>query len=174
MMRYCWLTMLLLMLPLFTIAQTDTTTVKGKMKAQAEKMAAALVKADYETFVSYTHPDVIKKSGGKQKMAEMIKTGIGELEIISVDIGTPSDTVRVKNEIQATIPVTNKIKVKGGYLAGNSTLVAISKDDGNTWYFIEAGANTVQQLRMSFPSVSTRLKIAAPQDPVFIADPEQK
>jgi Neuraminidase (sialidase) len=48
-------------------------------------------------------------------------------------VGEPSAFIKVKKQLQCTLPDKIEIKMMGGTMSTNSTLIAISDDNGKTW-----------------------------------------
>lgn len=66
---------MLLLLPAALFAQSTVT-----LKKQADIVAKAMVNGDYVTVVEYMHPKVLQAAGGKQKMLQMMSTGMEQMK----------------------------------------------------------------------------------------------
>lgn len=151
------------------------TVLINTIAQQAKLMGDALVKKDYSKFVNYTHPAILKMSGGKEAMIELLSTSLEKMEgegflFRNISIGKPSGFVQYKNEIQAIIPQTIEMSVPGGQLVSVSSLVAVSSDNGTNWTFVDTQGKPVEELKKVIPSLSSELIIPAKTEPVFTKD----
>lgn len=158
---------------LVSISQNQTSIIKG----QAMDMAKALLRKDFPAFTKYMHPKVIEMAGGKEKAIHRmdtinnIATQFGA-EVTKILIGTPGTIVNFKNEMQVTLPQTTEMKTGFGNLSVETTLIAISKDGGKNWLFIDTSVYNVKDLQKNMPELSPDLVIPPAKPPKFT--PNQK
>jgi hypothetical protein len=62
------------------------------------------------------------------------------------------------------------MKVNGGKLITETTLIGISPNKGKTWYFMDAADRDMNKMRSMFPNLSSRHKLKKSPDPKFEAD----
>lgn len=160
---------------LFTAkAQTKDLTV-GMLK-QAKDMSKLFLAKDYAAFSKYTHPNVVKSMGGDKNMVTTLKKSFEEIEadgitFLTIDFGTPSEMLTVGDELQCTVPQMIEMKVPGGKVTANTTLIALSPDKGAHWYFIDVASNNLATMKQLIPSLSDSLVLPTPTDASFEADP---
>jgi len=147
------------------------------LKAQANAMASAIKKQDFKTVIKMTNPKAVAAAGGEAKMLEQLSKGMGvmkakgmNLSINNVVIGEPSAFIKVKKQLQCTLPDKIEIKMMGGTMSTNSTLIAISDDNGKTWNFIDAMGKNIASLKQTLPELSDKLVIAKMEQPQFVPD----
>lgn len=147
------------------------------LKAQAKAMATAIKKQDFKTVIKMTNPKVVAAAGGEAKMLEQLSKGMGmmkakgmNMSISNVVVGEPSAFIKVKKQLQCTVPDKIEIKMMGGTMSTNSTLIAISDDNGKTWNFIDAMGKNLASLKQTLPDLSDKLVIAKMEAPQFVAD----
>lgn len=162
---------LLLMLGLMASSFGQVKDASKNLKQQAEKMGAFLMKGDYKAFSVYTHPIVLKMMGGAPKMIEILTRGLNSMKeqgisFKSISMGEPSKLVKSGKELQATIPQNIILKLPKGSLESNSTLVAISTDNGVNWTFIDTSNNDIATLKKVIPTLSPALVIPPRQAPI--------
>ncbi|MBD8487505.1 hypothetical protein IFO69_01975 [Echinicola sp. CAU 1574] len=109
----------------------------------SQEYANANLTEDYETLIKYTYPFVLKKSGGKEGLRKALSDmydlqKIRGMKMESFEMGAPLKLTHASGEVHAIIPVTSKMKVPGGELITHITLIAVSKESSDQWYFIEA------------------------------------
>jgi len=152
----------------FSIIATAQQTVKQS----AEQMGAALRNKDYKTFVTFTYPTILEEMGGAEKMATAIEKQMKGMEqtaeILSINYGEPSSTVKEGSELQCTIPQTMLLKTPQGKIMTESTLIAFSKDGGKNWYFVDAGERDINAVKAALPNVSRKLVLPQHAPPKFI------
>jgi len=162
----------------FAQAQTikaDTATPELNLKSSAQKMGQLFIEKNYSQYVKYVHPKILKIFGGQDKMIEGLKKSLKRMEeegftINNVTIGEPSKIISTNPELQSVVPQLLELKTKDGRLVSTSYLIAISKDKGKTWYFIDTGGKTFEQLKSVFPSLNNKLVIPEKTQPVFYKD----
>lgn len=62
------------------------------------------------------------------------------------------------------------MKTGFGSLSLESTLIAISKDKGKTWTFIDTSIYQINDVKKALPDLSPELVIPAPVPPKFVPD----
>lgn len=156
---------ILIILPLFSAGQTN-------VKEEAEKMGLSLIRKDYEGYVRFSYPDIVKEMGGAKKMAAAIEKQMKSMEekaqIVSLSYGEPSVIIIEGKELQCTLPQEMILNTPQGKLRSQSTLIAISRDSGKHWYFVDPGERDIQSVRMSLPNVSRKLNLTKPEPPQFL------
>ena len=160
------------------IAQTgrsDTLIQNAEMHQQAEKMAQLLLKKDFKSFTAFTYPKVVEMMGGSQRMVQTLEKGFKDMEsqgirILAISFGSHSPILVYGGEQQCILPQTIEMKVPGGRLVSNATLIAISKDNGKKWYFIDTSGKDIKTMKTSLKNLSGQLPIPEKQEPEFIRD----
>ena len=165
------LTFLLTFLTTLTFAQVDSDVIKE----QAELTAKALLNDDYETLIKFTYPKVIELVGGRDKMISLIKKGKIEMgqQGISFDkviIGKPSKTVIAGDEIHCLVPQTVYMKVPKGKLKSETQLLAVSRDNGSNWFFIDAVSLNKDNIKRVLPNYNFDLVLPTKSEPIFVSD----
>lgn len=164
----------LLLAPLVLNAQTSTPAATAK--AEATRMGKALVSKDYNTFLKTTPPLAIEHTeGGREALLQDIKQQIDEMAangsyILRAWPGEPSKMIDTAKELQCTIPQHMELKVDGGKVTSQTTLIAMSPDKGKTWYFIDVAGKPLSEFREMFPKLSSKLVIPPVTEPVFVED----
>jgi len=159
----------------FAQKNIDTAGAMQNLKFSATKMVGHLRDNEFDSFVRYTHPKIISMIGGKAKMIDAIKTTYkqindGGFKIDSVLIGEPDSIIVTKTELQDVLPEILEMKGNGGKLIATSYLLAVSNNEGKTWYFIDTSGKTLQQMQTIFPTLSNKLVIPAKRQPKFYRD----
>jgi hypothetical protein len=174
MMKRTILFLCLLTAVYFADAQPMATVIKS----QAMEMGKALVAGDAKTFSRFMLPELLDEANkiGKANMTmdsafAMFKAFGGNVEKISY--GNPGKIIEYKNELQSTLPQTTEITSPFADVVLNSTLVAISRDNGKNWYFIDVSMGKIDKLKSTLPNLSPDLVIP-PQTPPKVTMKEQQ
>jgi hypothetical protein len=170
---------LLLLLP-FILSYCKARTEKSKTLGnpdniieQAKKMADALIQRNYVSFVDFQPPKLIEMFGGKEKAKEKIKRSWEQQEadsiiVTKITFGTPSSVINYKDELQCTIPQRFEYKTPKGMVILKSTVIALSLDQGEKWYFIDAANKTLSKIKQSFPDLSDDIVIPEQEKPEIL------
>lgn len=155
----------MVIIPAFSFAQ-DTTVVKK----QAEAVANAELKGNYAIAASHTYPKLVLAVGGKDKMTATIKQATEMLNaqgitIQSISIGSPGKFYKAGTEIHCLVPERIVLTTGNGRLVNNSYLLAISKDGGKFWYFLDINRGTYNLIPKLFPNFNKNLVIPEPTQP---------
>src|SRR4051812_48488379 len=150
-------------------AQNQSSIIKG----QAMDMARALLKKDYDAFSRYIHPNLIEAAGGKKQLEERMDTAntfaaqFGA-EIKKIIIGNPAKVISYHNQLQTTLPQFTQLTSSFGDAELETTLIAISTDNGKNWKFVDTSVFKLKDVKRYLPDLSPDLGIPAPKPPKFI------
>jgi hypothetical protein len=141
-----------------------------KIRQQAIEMADATVKGDYSLVYKYTYPRLVEFVGGEEKMKEVISKGMESLKsngitIEKITIGEPEKIFVAGEELHCLVPEKMIMKINDGHLLVNSNLLAVSKDKGLNWYFVDCNMDKDRLLQL-FPNFNSELKIPEKQKPI--------
>lgn len=155
-------------------AEPDSKVLQN-LKSQADSMGKAFITGNYKTFAGYTYPVILKAMGGAAKMEETLIKSINDwkgqgMSFKSVHFGEPSSIEKSGKELQATIPQHIEIKLTQGRLVTNSTLIAISTDNGLHWTFVDTSNKDIATLRKVLPNLSPAITISPHTPPLRYDD----
>lgn len=158
---------LLFLIPASLFAQ-DTTA----LKAQANIVAKAVVKGDYSTVIDKMYPKAVLMGGGKAKLLQMMNAGTTQMKaqgvsFVNAAIGSPGKFYKAGTEIHCLVPEVINMKVPNGILAMHANLLAISKDGGRRWTFLDLNKNTIDLIPKIFPKFNKALIIPQPTLPAL-------
>jgi hypothetical protein len=155
---------------LLAVQCTNAQSMSSVIKSQALEMGKALAAGDAKTFSRYMLPELLEPSNGIGKANitmdsafAMFKAFGGNVERITY--GNPGRIVKYNKELQSTLPQVTSITSPFADIEVSSTLVAISRDDGRNWYFVDTSINKVEQLKAKLPNLSPDLVIPEPAPP---------
>jgi hypothetical protein len=170
-LRRILLALLILATPLSLRAQDQTAVIKR----EAQKCAAALIAGDYDGVVAYTHSRVVALMGGKEAMIAAMKKGTASMRadgyaFLEATIGRPGTPKHAGAWLTSLVPEHIVIKVPGGKLLQDSTMLGISEDNGKTWVFVDIGVVSKEQFAQIFPELEGQVTPQPNPKPVFIPD----
>lgn len=152
------------------LSQNLETTIK----IQAMEMAKAVLAKDLDKLSTYLPPKLIEQAGGKEKMMIARDTMNKYMkqfgaEIKRVTIGNPGKIINYKNQLQALVPQTTELKFMASMITLESTLIAISEDNGQHWYFVDTSIYREDKLKLSLPNLSPEIVIPPMKPPKIVA-----
>ena len=144
------------------------------IKQQATEMSEATVKGDYSLVIKYTYPKLIEFIGGVEKMKDIMTKGTEQMNaqgmtIEKVIIGEIGKIFVAGDELHCIIPEKITMKLKDGHLLINSNLLAVSKNKGKNWYFVDCNMGKGQLVQL-FPKFNNELIIPEKQTPIKTND----
>jgi len=146
--------------------------LKTTIKVQAMDMARALVSNDFNSFLKYVHPEIMEHAEGKEKMKSRMDSAAAAMKQFGVSfkkilIGDPGEIINYKKQLQCVVPESTDMQSVLGEMHVETSLIAISADNGKTWYFIDTNIYKVDKIKMALPDLSPHLVIPAQQKPKF-------
>ena len=145
------------------------------LKKQARRFATATFNGDHQTIIALTYPELVKLSGGPEQMQKLITEKIESLNkqgVMKFDgsIGSPGAFYKAGTEIHCLLPETLVLKTFNGRYIGRSYLLAVTKDKGKNWTFLDVGNMPADVLHHLLPTYNDELVIPASGKPMFFAD----
>ena len=123
------------------------------------EMSEAFKIEEYDKFLDFMHPKIINLMGGKEKLKEIFKNGLGPgIEIIKTELTLPNELIIQDSIYQCSFPQKLFLKVDRQKMYPLSSLIGISYDAGESWYYIGVSGNPLSKLRQQFPELSNDLK----------------
>ena len=93
-----------------------------------------------------------------------------EIEFISVDMGEPGDIYSTGDNLFSLVPQTIILKIPNGKLKTESYLLALSENNGDTWYFIDTSQLTMDNVKEMLPNYNMDLRIPPKKQPIFLGN----
>ena len=160
---------LLFILMTSSILAQNVNEIKALAMKQANETAKATLNLDYEGIAQYTHPNIIKAMGGKEKMVSILKQTFGNMKEAGmsfvksetgemVSFGKEQGEYRcvVTNYLEMTLSA-QKMKVKR-----YSSIFGFYDSNVKQWTFVEANKVKDNSLKQFLPNFKTELSI--PED----------
>ncbi|HEY6162675.1 MAG TPA: hypothetical protein VI112_15710, partial [Bacteroidia bacterium] len=120
----------------------ENASIYSTMLSQANAYSKALVTKDYNTVMNYTFPKTIEKLGGRDSAIQKMKRDVEKVEmkgttVASITLGKPMTIYKAGTELHCLVPMLSVLQFPTYKWFVNSCFLAISKDGGKTWYFID-------------------------------------
>ncbi len=154
-----------------TIKTEDVKLDYPRLKIQAKELGKATVTGDFAQVVDFTYPKIVEAFGGKEKMIAFLKGNSQQMksdgfELEAMTIGEIKQIAKVESQVFAIVPITMKIKSPNGKALGESSIIGISNDDGESWKFIDGIDQT--KFKAKFPKAAEKIQIPVEQSPKAI------
>jgi len=159
----------LLLTPRMLRAQNLATNIK----VQAMDMASAVMNNDFNTFVKYMHPGIIGFAGGERMMKAKMDSAASAMKRFKVSfkkcsVGHPGEIIRHQDLLQSVYPQTTVMTTPMGELTVETSIIALSKDNGTSWWFIDTNVYRLDKLKNLIPELSPRLLIPPRKKPQLV------
>lgn len=144
--------------------------MQNQIRAKASEMTTAVRTGQNDKIIDLMYPKVVELAGGHEKMMAILKNMIEEMKrsgfkMDSVSIGQPGEPVAGGSKLFAIVPQTAYLTGNNVKIEGPSFLLAISMDQGKTWYFLDGSALTPELVKQLFPDFPATLKLPAKAEP---------
>ena len=158
------------------MAAANAQSLNGELDTMvlqhADSMRQCYIAQDYECFLKYSHPKVLKTMGGLGKALQRTREDYKALQeegilVEDLKFGVPSKMINTGTELQCIIPQQIEMLMPAGRMTATTTLIAISEDNGKSWYFVDASRFDLPSMQRLLPSLSNELEFPLPQDPIF-------
>lgn len=142
------------------ITKVELTPVLAK---EIRAMGTALINEDYSTFANYNHPTMVENYGGRKNLFDLLKANaeaFKEANIIikNIELGEISEIVQDAGSIQVLLTQKITFITNGVEKEDLQKMIAISKDKGNSWSFININNNSKEELLKFLPQLNTSLQ----------------
>lgn len=171
-----WMIMFFLAL---TAGRLRAQPLETIVKSQALEMGKAMVAGDTRTFSRYMLPELLQEGGGSAKVINMMDSAMTLFKNIGgkvsrITYGNPGKVVRFRKELQTTIQQTTQITSMLADAELSSTLIAISRNQGKNWYFLDQNMSQAKELKDKLPALSPELVIPPPVKPKITPKQQQQ
>ncbi|OIQ20209.1 MAG: hypothetical protein BM557_05950 [Flavobacterium sp. MedPE-SWcel] len=145
-------------------AQSTDDKINNILLQQASEMGKSFINGDYPTFAKFTHPTIVTMMGGEEKLIAEAARSFDLIKsegviFVSADYKNPSAIITHEDQLQCTLFQSIKMNAGGETVTADATLIAVSMDNGENWYFIDPTGNDITTMRKMIPTLSPSLKI---------------
>ncbi|MBS1655695.1 MAG: hypothetical protein JSU05_12665 [Bacteroidetes bacterium] len=89
-------------------------------------------------------------------------------------IGNPGEIISYKKQLQSVVPQTTTVHTLLGDVTAETSLIAISSDDGKNWQFVDTNIYKADKLKNVLPDLSPQLVIPPQKKPQFTPPPDDQ
>jgi hypothetical protein len=155
-------------------ALLDEEQARTALAAQAEEVGRAALNEDHARMAELTEPALVERFGGRREYVRKLETiavgmkGRG-YRLTKSSVGEPSRFVRAGRDTYAVVPTEVEMTGPGGAGKAPSFLVAVSRDGGATWKFVDGAGVRGDRARLKalLPNFPEELELPAARPPVF-------
>lgn len=149
-----------LILSLSLQAQTDNENLNGDLEA----MSSAFLDEKYEVIADYTYPKILEMMGGKEAMVKATQSTMSQMKsqgftFLEINFKDPSPFYENNGDKQCALTQVLVIVTPEGKIQSESTLLAISKDEGETWKFLDSSGMPKTYLDSFYPNLHPDIEI---------------
>lgn len=156
---------------IFGVFYCQTTTAQTEQELRdlaienAKTVSKATLDMDFETVLTYTHPNVVELMGGKDNAVTLLKTQfdkmIAEGFVFEIaEVKKLTDFAKEKDTYHCLIELYNQMKMGSSRIKAKSYVFGIYDDSVKHWFFVEANQLKNPSLRdMAFKDFSTSLTL---------------
>jgi hypothetical protein len=141
-------------------AQSDSAFASQRALLFADSLIKSFESGNVNEYISISYPGLIKYYGGKHQFAEYIQR-VREIHQEHDNQVQLMQMVNKQKEWQCVVKKINETTIDGKNAMVVSYLVGQSKDEGNTWKYVDVAYNSVNNVVLIMPDVFE--KIAVPQ-----------
>jgi hypothetical protein len=153
-----------LLLVLTLSLNLSAQTANDNLNEQLLNMKNAFLEEDFSTVADYTFPKIIEMMGGKDKMVEVSKATFSKMKsqnyiVANISFKDPSEFLEYKGDLQGTIRQVLVMNTPNGRIQSETTLLAISQDDGKNWVFLDTSGFQKASLQSFYENLHPEMEI---------------
>jgi hypothetical protein len=166
MLKNILITGLIVLLAFQSMEQPIQTTIK----TQALDMARSLIRNDFNAFSKYIHPAILEMAGGRENLKNNMDSANSAMKQFRVQfkkilIGNSGEVISYPNQLQCVVPENTDMLTPMGEINLETSLIAISTDQGKNLYFIDTNVYKADKLKKVLPGLSPNLVIPPQKQP---------
>jgi hypothetical protein len=152
--------LLVFILSLSLSAQTDNEN----LNEQLLHLKNAFLEEDFSTVADYTFPKIIEMMGGKEKMVEVTKNTFSKMKsqgfiLDEISFKDSSNFFTHNGDLQSTITKVLVMDTPNGKVKTETTMIAISKDEGENWVFFDTSGMQKASVQSFYANMHPDLEI---------------
>ncbi|MEA3207690.1 MAG: hypothetical protein QOE70_747 [Chthoniobacter sp.] len=160
---------------LTTALRADEAADRVEIVRRAQEMSTAAFKGDIMAVVKFTHPSVLKISGGEELIKKSIE-GVAaqmkrlEIEFVSMDAQPPEKLSSAGGKTFAIVKTKVVMQIPGKTrITENGSMLAVRETRDGAWTFVRVNpqlAGNRALLKALLPDVPDEIVLEAPGKPV--------
>lgn len=162
-----------LVFSLFLPVLTFGASLVENVQKQAQECTTASLKRDWDKVISFTHPALIKMSGGKRALEQTLVKTYQEFDkqgivFEKLEISTPGEPAKVGKNLYAHVPQTAILRINGKRIKSESVMLGFSSDGGKKWTFTDTAEMSEALYQQLFPELPGLIPLPPKKDPVVL------
>jgi hypothetical protein len=143
---------------------------------QANKMANAYLSKHYITYAQFAY-NRNPSPKADTDLAELVEKHIADMhqqknDILSMSFSQPTDIINQGGLLQCAVPVKIVTRIGGGTLTRYTNMIAISRDKGKHWKFMDTGGKSLEAMQKQYPELSGKIILLPLPNETF--EPDRK
>lgn len=152
-----------LMLGLFFLSIQAQTTNEN-LNTQLYEMKNSFLNGDYQKVVKYSLPKVVEMMGGEQQMIEATQTSMESMKaqgfvVEDISFSEASPFVTQNGVLQCSLTQELIMETPEGKIQNKTSIIAVSRDDGENWNFLDASGMPIDLVKTIFPDLHPDISI---------------
>ncbi len=153
-----------LLIVCFLGLQSQAQSDNKNLNDQLENMRKAFIAKDYGVVADFTYTKVLEKMGGKEKMIAATSNSISKMEstgfvIEKISFKDPTKFLKHNGDLQCAITQVLIMNTPHGKMQSESTIIAISQDDGENWSFLDSSGMPKDTLKAFYTNLHPDMEI---------------
>lgn len=147
----------------------------AQLLKRANLVAQAFDSGDLEAIAEMTHPSLFRLMGGKDKMLEITKAALAQLEsmdyeILESKLGTPGEVYQAAEENVCFYPRTTVMRIGDKKARSTGFLICVRTVPDGEWLFLDGSGlrRNPELLRMLLPALPDDLEL--PENKVVLLE----
>ncbi len=146
---------ILLLAASISFAQSE---VADDVHTASQKYLDVLFSDDYETLAKMTYPTIVEMGGGLEyfiENAKLDKEQIAESGLTTREaiVQTAGDPIATADGIVMLVPYRWNVNFGPGQFTSTAYILASTKDEGNTWSFVNLQKHSSESIRVFLPQI---------------------
>ena len=148
----------------------------AKIRASFERASEAVAASDTEAILESTYPGLVQQVGGRAAMRVMVTESLKDLErknlvVVGTEIVSISQPLQAGAELHSIVRAKRTVKGPGGVQIQDTFMVAVSRDNGMSWTFVDGPQLTPKHIEALFPDFNEALELPETAPPVMERKP---
>jgi hypothetical protein len=141
-------------------------TKNENLNTQLKSMSSAFLDGDYKVMAEYTYPKVLEMMGGKEAMIQATESTMSQMKsqgftFLDITFKDPGKFYEKNGDTQCSITQVLVMETPQGKVQSESTLVAISQDEGENWVFLDSSGMSKVSLESFYSNLHPDIEIKA-------------
>lgn len=151
--------------PCFSQTYKRDTAVIKELGTQMSSYKKAFLTDDVETAIAMTHPEMVEKMGGTERMRRSFEKGKEmrtsyKMEYTNLDFTLPDSVLISTKSYQAAFPVVITTKYEDGSTDDDHRLMIAFGDIATSrWYFLAIPPGDIEKVRATLRFVDAKLVV---------------